>query len=187
VWSGKPTHKNDHNRSIALARLEPLLSIDGVQFISLQREYRDSDMEALSRLPIRRLEEFLVDFADTAAAIGELDLVIAVDSAVAHLAGAMAKPLWLLIPHIQDWRWLRGRSDSPWYPTARLFRQTQPGDWDEVIAILANELAGFSAHLRHGVRDMMQVNFPPDWASIPTSWPHDPKSRPRGRPLDSIC
>jgi ADP-heptose:LPS heptosyltransferase len=77
--------------------------------------------------------------------IGELDLVIAVDTAVAHLAGAMAKPLWLLVPHIQDWRWLRGRNDSPWYPTARLFRQPQIGDWDGAIAAMAKELAELKA------------------------------------------
>ena len=86
----------------------------------------------------------LTDFADTAAVIGELDLVIAVDTAVAHLAGAMAKQLWLLVPHVQDWRWLRGRTDSPWYPTARLFRQPQIGDWDGAIAAMAKALAGFA-------------------------------------------
>jgi Tfp pilus assembly protein PilF len=144
VWSGKPSHKNDHNRSIALSRLKPLLSVGGTHFISLQREYRDSDLAALGRLPIRRLDEFLTDFADTAAVIGELDLIITVDTAVAHLAGAMAKPLWLLVPHVQDWRWLRGRNDSPWYPTARLFRQPQIGDWDGAIAAMAKELVGFA-------------------------------------------
>jgi len=85
-----------------------------------------------------------VFIADTAAVIGEVDLVIAVDTAVAHLAGAMAKPLWLLLPHIQDWRWLRGRTDSPWYPTARLFRQPRIGDWDGAIALVAQELAAFA-------------------------------------------
>jgi hypothetical protein len=144
VWSGKPTHKNDHNRSIALSRLEPLLSIPGIQFISLQHEYRDTDLTALSRLPILRLDEALNDFAETAAVIGQLDLVIAVDTAVAHLAGAMARPLWLLLSHIQDWRWLHGRTDSPWYPSARLFRQPQIGDWDGVIALVAKELAEFA-------------------------------------------
>jgi len=143
VWSGKPSHKNDHNRSIALSRLEPVLSVGGVGFISLQQEYRDSDLAALGQLPIRRFDRLLTDFADTAAVIGELDLVIAVDTAVAHLAGAMARPLWLLVPHVQDWRWLRGRNDSPWYPTARLFRQPQIGDWDGAIATMAKELAEF--------------------------------------------
>jgi tetratricopeptide (TPR) repeat protein len=144
VWSGKPTHKNDHNRSIALPRLKPLLSVTGTQFVSLQREYRASDLPALDQLPIRRLDDLLTDFADTAAVIGELDLVITVDTAVAHLAGAMAKPLWLLVPHIQDWRWLLGRADSPWYPTAKLFRQPQIGDWDGAIAAMTKALVDFT-------------------------------------------
>lgn len=144
VWSGRPDHKNDHNRSIALSRLEPLLSVAGVAFVSLQREYREADLPALEKLPIRRLDDALTDFADTAAVIGELDLVITVDTAVAHLAGAMAKPLWLLLPRIQDWRWMRGRMDSPWYPSARLFRQPQIGDWDGVIAAVAQELGALS-------------------------------------------
>ncbi len=144
VWSGRPDHKNDHNRSIALSRLEPLLSVAGVAFISLQREYREADLPMLERLPVLRLDQALTDFADTAAVIGELDLVITVDTAVAHLAGAMAKPLWVLLSHIQDWRWMRGRVDSPWYPTARLFRQPQIGDWDTVIAHVARELAAFA-------------------------------------------
>ena len=144
VWSGKPTHKNDHNRSIALPRLKPLLSVAGTQFVSLQREYRASDLAALDQLPIRRIDDLLTDFADTAAVIGELDLVIAVDTAAAHLAGAMARQLWLLVPHVQDWRWLRGRTDSPWYPTAKLFRQPQIGDWDGAIAAMAKALAGFA-------------------------------------------
>jgi tetratricopeptide (TPR) repeat protein len=148
VWSGKPTHKNDHNRSIALSRLEPLLSVCDVQFVSLQREYREADLPILDRLPILRFEDALADFADTAALMSELDLVIAVDTAVAHLAGALARPLWLLLSHIQDWRWMRGRTDSPWYPTARLFRQPQNGDWDGVIARVAEELAAFAKGAR---------------------------------------
>jgi tetratricopeptide (TPR) repeat protein len=146
VWSGKPTHKNDHNRSIALSRLEPILSVAGIEFVSLQREYRNSDSAAIARLPLMRLDDALRDFADTAAVIGELDLVISVDTAVAHLTGAMGRPLWLLLPHIGDWRWLRGRPDSPWYPTARLFRQPTDGNWDEVIVRVANELTAFAVH-----------------------------------------
>jgi tetratricopeptide (TPR) repeat protein len=144
VWSGKPSHKNDHNRSIALSRLEPLLSVPDVTFVSLQREYRETELPALARLPVFRLDETITDFADTAAAIGELDLVIAVDTAVAHLAGALGRPLWLLLSHIQDWRWMHDRTDSPWYPSARLFRQSQIGDWDGVIAAVAQELAAFA-------------------------------------------
>ena len=144
VWSGRPDHKNDHNRSIALSRLEPLLSVAGAAFVSLQREYREADLPALDRLPVLRLDDALADFADTAAVIGELDLVITVDTAVAHLAGAMARPLWLLLPQIQDWRWMHERTDSPWYPSARLFRQSQIGDWDGVISAVAQELAAFA-------------------------------------------
>jgi hypothetical protein len=144
VWSGRPDHKNDHNRSIALSRLEPLLSVAGVAFISLQREYREADLPTLETLPILRIDETLKDFADTAAVIHELDLVITVDTAVAHLAGALAKPLWLLLSHIQDWRWMRGRTDSPWYPTARLFRQPRIGDWGSVVAQVSRELGALA-------------------------------------------
>ena len=142
VWSGKPTHNNDHNRSIALARLAPLLSMPGFEFVSLQSEIRDADLPLLAKLPaLLRLEDELADFADTAAVIAELDLVIAVDTAVAHLAGSLGKPVWILLPYVLDWRWMLDREDSPWYPSARLFRQTALGDWDSVIARLGQELA----------------------------------------------
>jgi tetratricopeptide (TPR) repeat protein len=146
VWSGKPSHKNDHNRSIPLAILAPVLRLPGLTFVSLQREYRDSDRTDLARWPnLRRFDHALNDFADTAALIAQIDLVVAVDTAAAHLAGAMGKPLWVLLSHIQDWRWLLSRADSPWYPTARLLRQPQIGDWDSVITKLAQDLAAFSA------------------------------------------
>ena len=147
VWSGKPSHKNDHNRSIALHRLTPLLSVSGADFISLQPEYRAADLAALAAFPnLLRLDAALADFADTAAVVEALNLVIAVDTAVAHLAGALGKPVWLLVSSIQDWRWLRQRDDSPWYPTARLFRQPEIGDWDSVIARVARELAVLVEH-----------------------------------------
>ena len=144
AWSGKPSHKNDHNRSIALARLAPLVSLPGTSFVSLQREYREADLPVLAGLPVARLDEVIQDFADTAAAIDALDLVIAVDTAVAHLAGSLGKPLWVLLSHIQDWRWLCDRDDSPWYPTARLIRQGPDGDWDPVIAQVTEALAGLA-------------------------------------------
>ena len=144
VWSGKTSHTNDHNRSIALAKLAPLLSRPDFSFVSLQRDYREEDGAELARWPkLTRLDGALGDFGDTAAVMAELDLIIAVDTAVAHLAGALGRPVWLLIPHMQDWRWFTGRTDSPWYPSARLFRQTTPGDWDSVIAALAEALADF--------------------------------------------
>jgi hypothetical protein len=142
AWSGKPSHKNDHNRSIALQRLAPLITLPGTAFVSLQREYREADLPVMAGLPIVRLDDVIRDFADTAAAIAQLDLVIAVDTAVAHLAGSLGKPLWLLLSHVQDWRWLCEREDSPWYPTARLFRQGPDGDWGPVIARVAAALAG---------------------------------------------
>ncbi len=144
VWSGKPTHKNDRNRSIPLTLLAPLLQTPGVTFISLQKDYRDADQAALGAAPLVRLDHALADFADTAAAIAALDLVIAVDTAVAHLAGAMGKPLWLLLPAIGDWRWLQDRADSPWYPSARLFRQPRIGDWPSALADVKRELALFA-------------------------------------------
>ncbi len=129
VWSGKPDHKNDHNRSIPLAQLAPLLARSGLQFVSLQKEYRASDRPELNRhRALLRLDDGLADFGDTAAVVGALDLIIAVDTAVAHLAGAMGKPLWLLLPAVGDWRCLKERVDSRWYPTARLFRQPRIGD-----------------------------------------------------------
>ena len=144
VWSGKPTHKNDRNRSIPLAAFAPLLRTPGIAFVSLQKDYRDADREALEASPLARLDHALGDFADTAAAIANLDLVIAVDTAVAHLAGSLGRPLWLLLPAIGDWRWLIGRADSPWYPSARLFRQPRIGDWQSVIAEVARDLALFA-------------------------------------------
>jgi hypothetical protein len=144
AWSGKPSHKNDHNRSIALPRLASLIALPGTSLVSLQREYREADLPALAGLPIARLDDVIHDFADTAAAIDALDLVIAVDTAVAHLAGSLGKPLWVLLSHIQDWRWLCARQDSPWYPTARLFRQGPDGDWGPVIARVTEALAALA-------------------------------------------
>ena len=129
VWAGRPTHLNDRNRSLALQRLVPLLADPRVAFVSLQRELRAEDEAVLRAHPaIVDVSAELTDFADTAAAIGALDLVVSVDTAVVHLAGAMGKPVWVLLPHAVDFRWLYGRDDSPWYPSARLFRQTAPGD-----------------------------------------------------------
>jgi tetratricopeptide (TPR) repeat protein len=141
VWSGDPAHDNDVNRSMRLAALAPLFEIADVDFVSLQYRMRDEDRATLQQCPnLFCCKESFRDFADTAAVIASLDAVISIDSAVAHLAGAMGKPLFLLLPLGADFRWLRERADSPWYPTARLFRQPQFGDWPSVIATLAQEL-----------------------------------------------
>jgi tetratricopeptide (TPR) repeat protein len=133
VWSGRPDHGNDRSRSIPLERLAPLLAAPGIEWVSLQREVRVSDEAALREAGILHLGDELADFEDTAALMTLLDLVVTVDTAAAHLAGALARPLWILLSFSPDWRWLLGRQDSPWYPTARLFRQPQPGDWDPVL------------------------------------------------------
>jgi tetratricopeptide (TPR) repeat protein len=142
AWSGDRGHDNDLNRSIALAMLAPLFGGAEVAFVSLQHDVRDSDEPALRSLPnLFRLETKFSDFADTAAAVSLMDAVIAVDTAVAHLAGAMGKALLLLLPFAADFRWLRERTDSPWYPTARLYRQPEFGDWQSVVASLRHDLA----------------------------------------------
>ena len=130
VWAGNPAHANDYNRSAPLAALAPLLAITGVRWVSLQKEVPAGDEQLLANFPdLIPAGETLTDLAATAGAIASLDLVIAVDTAVAHLAATMAKPVWLLLPFAPEWRWLGRRSDSPWYPRARLFRQQHPGDW----------------------------------------------------------
>ncbi|HXW23410.1 MAG TPA: tetratricopeptide repeat protein, partial [Xanthobacteraceae bacterium] len=132
VWAGNPQHKNDRNRSIALERLAPLFGAAGVRWFSLQLGERKADLARLPAGTLTDLADGLTDFAETAAAIANLDLVIAADTAAAHLAGALAKPAWVLLPFVPDWRWLLGRDDSPYYPTVRLFRQPARGDWDSV-------------------------------------------------------
>jgi ADP-heptose:LPS heptosyltransferase len=141
VWSGHPSHSNDRSRSIALARLLPLLGAAGVQLVALQRDMRAEDAAVLhEQAGIVSVGHELETFADTAAIISALDLVISVDTSVAHLAGALAKPVFVLLPFGADFRWLLDRRDSPWYPSARLFRQPRLGDWESVVAQARGEL-----------------------------------------------
>lgn len=132
AWAGNPRHRNDRHRSIDLARLAPLFELD-IEWISLQKAIPEGDEALLSRVRIHRFDEELGDFADTAALMQSLDLVISVDTAVAHLAGALGRPVWVLLTNPSEWRWMRDRKDSPWYPSARLFRQPAPGDWASVV------------------------------------------------------
>jgi Flp pilus assembly protein TadD len=137
TWSGNPKLRHDFRRSINLETLTPILT-DAVEWFSLQPNVRDHDRETLAATPaLRDLTDRLTDFSDTAALISHMDAVISVDTSVAHVAGALGKPLWLLLPFHPDFRWLRERSDSPWYPTATLFRQTRDGDWSDVLARVA--------------------------------------------------
>ncbi len=141
AWAGNPSHKNDRNRSIAVERLLPMLEIPGIRWFSLQVGEHAGD---LARLPIGMvadLSDQLGDFSDTAAAVANLDLVIAVDTAVLHLAGALGRPVWAMLTFAPDWRWLLDREDSPWYPSLRLFRQARPGDWDSVLVRMRQLLA----------------------------------------------
>jgi Tfp pilus assembly protein PilF len=134
AWSGSPMNRNDQNRSIGLSSLLPLLDIEAT-FVSLQKDVRTDDVTVLNdQTDLLHFGDALEDFSDTAALISTLDLVISVDTSIAHLAGALAKPVWVLLPFIPDWRWLLDRDDSPWYPRARLFRQNEPRAWDAVIA-----------------------------------------------------
>jgi len=153
VWSGNPGHKDDHNRSISLRSMMPLLDIDAT-FVSLQRNVRADDMAVLNdlttlkeRSDLFHFDDALSDFSDTAALISNLDLVISVDTSVAHLAGALAKPVWVLLTFVPDWRWSLDRDDSLWYPTARLFRQDETRKWDSVIARVR---AALSEHIQRG-------------------------------------
>lgn len=147
AWSGSRTHGSDRYRSIELARLAPLAQ-PGVSFVALQTDLRDADAGALARLgAVDRFGTEIGDFDDTAALADACDLVISVDTSAVHLAAAMGKPAWLLLPRSPDWRWLLDRDDSPWYPSLRLFRQARAGDWDGVIERVAAELA---ARVRSG-------------------------------------
>ena len=142
VWAGNPEHSNDHRRSIDPEMLAPLFAIDGASFASLQYGARTDDLRKLRRgnITIDDLSSDLEDFVHTAAAVKALDLVITVDTSVAHLAGALGKAVWVLLPSVTDWRWMRQREDNPWYPTMRLLRQRPGEDWTRVTALMASEL-----------------------------------------------
>ncbi|VWB35127.1 TPR domain-containing protein [Burkholderia lata] len=144
VWSGNPAHLNDRNRSITLADLVPLLD-DRFEWISLQKVIRDEDRPVLDASPIRFVGDELTDFAETAALTEAMDAVISVDTSVAHLAGALGRPLAVMLPHTPDFRWLLDRDDSPWYPGARLFRQPEGGQWAPVVERLRDALPALVA------------------------------------------
>jgi tetratricopeptide (TPR) repeat protein len=140
AWSGNAAHPRDRERSMALHALAPVLDV-AAGFVSLQKDVRSVDAAALAqRGNILQVGDMLGDFSDTAALVAELDLVIAVDTAVVHLAGALGKPVWILVQATPDWRWLLARDDSPWYPTARLFRQDATRTWDGAIARVRDAL-----------------------------------------------
>ena len=141
AWQGNPGHLEDRQRSVRLEEFEPIAHVPGVRLLSLQKgPGTDQLPEFADRWGIVDLSTRLESWADTAAAVGQLDLVVSVDSAVVHLAGAIGAPAWVAQRYAPDWRWLLGRDDSPWYPTLRLYRQPRPGDWGSVFARIAREL-----------------------------------------------
>jgi Flp pilus assembly protein TadD len=144
VWAGRPTHNNDRNRSTTLDSLAPLGELEEVSFVSLQKGAARAQIGGyFGKAPLVNLASEIADFADTMAVLAALDLIVTVDTAVAHLAGAMGRPVWIMLPFAPDWRWLQDRVDSPWYPTARLFRQSAPRRWDSVVMPIVEALRRF--------------------------------------------
>jgi tetratricopeptide (TPR) repeat protein len=142
VWSGNPIHKSDSSRSLSFAQFADALS-DQFQYVVLQKDIREEDKAALAARPdIVQLSEQFGDFTDSAALCELMDVVVTVDTSVAHLAGALGKPTWILLAAVNDWRWLRERRDSPWYPSVTLYRQRQLDQWDEVLGQVKHDLDG---------------------------------------------
>jgi hypothetical protein len=141
AWTGRPTHPNDRRRSLPLAALRSFADAGPAAFVSLQKPMPARDLETMQLFPgMTDLSDELTDFGETAALMENLDLIVTVDTSMGHLAGALGKPAWILIPKAADWRWMLDREDSPWYPSVRLFRQQKPGAWDEPMARLRSAL-----------------------------------------------
>jgi ADP-heptose:LPS heptosyltransferase len=146
AWAGNPRYKSDRQRSMQLDPLLPLLRTRGVTFISLQKGPSAAQLAALpGNVFLWDGSSRDRDLAETAALVATLDLVITTDTCIAHLAGAMGKPVWILLPHLADWRWMEQTESTPWYPSARLVRQRAPGDWAEVLDRVTEELNGLRA------------------------------------------
>lgn len=144
IWAGRPTHNNDRNRSALLADFRPLANAGGIALLALQKGPRTDQAGAwYGRVPLINIGAEIGDYDDTMAILDNLDLLITVDTSVAHLAGAMGRPVWIMLPKAPDWRWLLDRVDTPWYPSARLFRQQTAQRWDAVAQSIAAELASY--------------------------------------------
>ncbi|GEM_PF-3431395 len=155
AWAGNPRNPKDRFRSLRLADFGPLADVPGVEFFGLQKEAAE-DAAPPGGMVFTNIGPKLGEFADTAAAMGQLDLVLSVDTAAAHLAGALGRPVWILLPYVPDWRWQLGREDSPWYPTARLFRQHRLDDWSAALELvrqaLPDAVRNRAARRQHGAR-----------------------------------
>jgi tetratricopeptide (TPR) repeat protein len=146
AWAGNPRYKADRQRSMSLDTLLPLLRIPGITWISLQKGPAATQLSHLPQnVSVLDGSSDDSDLAETAALVATLDLVITTDTCIAHLAGAMGKPVWIMLPHLGDWRWMQNRETTPWYPTARLFRQPAPGDWTAVLNRVVSQLSGVAA------------------------------------------
>ncbi len=146
AWAGHARHPNDRNRSIDFKLLEPLFTLEGVSFVSIQQDLRGDDSALLARhRNITQVGDKLTDMADTAAIAALVDLTIAVDTSVVHLAGAMGRDVWVLLPFSPDWRWTLAGERTPWYPQARLFRQPTAGDWASVLTTVRDALTRATA------------------------------------------
>jgi len=139
VWNGSAKHKNDHNRSLTLDTLVQHLP-DCFEYVCLQNEIRDTDKETLKKSSIKYFGAEINNFTDTAALCEAMDLVISVDTSVAHLSGALGKPTWVILPYAPDWRWLLDRNDSPWYETIKLHRQCEDRRWKPILEDVAENL-----------------------------------------------
>jgi tetratricopeptide (TPR) repeat protein len=145
AWAGRSSFGGDRSRSIGLEGIASLMHSEGCHFIGIQKDLRDGDQELMATLPnFTWVGDKLSDFSSTAALMSTLDLIISSDTSVVHLAGALARPAWILLEHKPDWRWLLERSDSPWYPTTRLFRQAKLGDWESVVTSAKDALHGLT-------------------------------------------
>ena len=145
-WAGRPAHNNDRNRTVPISVLTPLAAVPGVTFVSLQKGSAASEAARWpGHAPLIDAQARIETFEDTAALLEHLDLVIAVDTSLVHLAGAMGRPAWVLMPFAPDWRWLAGRMDTPWYDSVTLYRQADAGDWEPVVERMAEDLAGRAA------------------------------------------
>ena len=162
VWAGARGNRNDHRRSVPLALFGPLARVPGVRLYSLQKgETTAADLAGKpDGMAVEDWGSDFADFADTAGALMNLDLVICVDTSVAHLAGALGRPVWTLVPFSPDWRWMLGRSDSPWYPTMRLFRQPKPGDWAGAVEALGEALRSESTEASHDNTNAKKPRMP---------------------------
>jgi hypothetical protein len=147
IWAGNPDHTEDRHRSIKLEQFKPLFAVPNVEFFSLQVGAASEQIQQVDfGEKLRNIAPLCNDYLDTAAALTQMDLVISVDTSVAHLAGSLGLPTWTLVQFAPDWRWLLGREDTVWYPTMRLFRQPQPCDWESAINSAANGLNDFTSN-----------------------------------------